>query len=199
MLGVLAVARAPLTLEQIMRLGAIRVWRSGADSVLQRLTPFLDELSGTWRYFHPSVAEFLTRGAAQEAPDLGVEGAEWHRRVVGAYRHAAAWDQVDWQSVDDYGILHLAEHLVELGDGGRKEIPALVNPGLRAAARKRFLTDLPFKRIVDTARWPAWTSRSTIRPAVRSRGIDDDRRMRPERRDACERGRSASLRSIDRM
>ncbi len=151
MLGVLAVARAPLTLEQLMHLGAIRVWPSAAGNVLQRLTPFLDEVGLAWRFFHPSVAEFLTRDAAKEAPDLGVDGAEWHRRVVRAYRNAASWAEVDWGSVDDYGLLHLAEHLVELGDAGRDEITALVNPGLRTAARTRFLTDLPFKRIVDTA------------------------------------------------
>jgi hypothetical protein len=150
-LGVLAVARAPLTLEQLMRLGAIRVWPSAAGSVLQRLAPFLDEVGQAWRFFHPSLAEFLTRNAAREAPDLGVDGTEWHRRVVRAYRNAASWAEVDWASVDDYGLLHLAEHLVELGDPGRNEVTALVNPGLRTAARKRFLTDLPFKRIVDTA------------------------------------------------
>jgi hypothetical protein len=151
MLCVLAVARAPVTLEQLMRLGSIRVWRSQADIVLQQLRPFLDEVSGAWRFFHSSVAEFLLRDAASEAPDLQVDGAEWHQRAVRAYRSAANWDAVDWESVDDYGLQHLAGHLIELGHAGRDDLLALVNPGLRTAARTRFLTDLPFQRIVDTA------------------------------------------------
>ncbi|MBO0906689.1 hypothetical protein [Arthrobacter sunyaminii] len=151
MLGVLAVARAPMTLEQLMNLGGIRVWRSAAISVLQRLTPFLDEVGVAWQLFHPSVAEFLTRDAVEEAPDLGVEGDEWHRRIVRAYQKDTSWDKVGWESIDDYGLLHLVEHLVELGDASRNEVKALVNPSLRAASRKRFLTDLPFKRIVEIA------------------------------------------------
>jgi hypothetical protein len=151
MVGVLAVARAPLTVEQLMRLGSIRVWKSAAESVVQCLRPLLDEVGPAWRFFHQSVAEFLTGDAAREAPDLLVECSEWHRRVVRAYRGAAEWADVDWEAVDDYGLLHLADHLAELGAEGREQIIALVDPRFRAAARRRFLTDLPFKRLVETA------------------------------------------------
>ena len=150
--AVLAVAQAPLTVEQVMRLGSIRVWRSGADSVVQRLRPLLDEVQTAWQFFHPSVAEFLTGEAEREAPDLYVQGAEWHRRVVRAYRGGAAdWAAVDWAEVDDYGLLHVADHLGELDPEGQEQTIALVNTGLRAAARRRFLTDLPFKQLVETA------------------------------------------------
>jgi len=152
MLGVLAVARAPLTLDQLMRLGGIRVWRSAASSVLQRLVPFLDERNGGWQLFHPSLAEFLAMKAATDTPDLGIEGTEWHRRVIRAYRdRAASWADVDWDAVDEYGLLHLAEHLAELGEEGRREMAGLVNAGLRTACLSRYLTDLPFKRIVEMA------------------------------------------------
>ncbi len=152
MLGVLAVARAPLTLDQLIRLGSVRVWRSAASDVLVRLVPFLDELSDGWQLFHSSLAEFLATEAATDAPDLGIDGAEWHRRVVNVYRgSAASWAAVDWEAVDEYGLLHLAEHLAELGEEGRRETAGLVNAGLRAACLRRYLTDLPFKRIVETA------------------------------------------------
>jgi hypothetical protein len=152
MLGVLAVARAPLTLDQLIRLGSIRVWRSAASDVLMRLVPFLDELSDGWQLFHSSLAEFLATEAATDAPDLGINGAEWHRRVVNVYRgSAASWAAVDWEAVDEYGLLHLAQHLAELGEEGRRETAGLVNTGLRAACLRRYLTDLPFKRIVETA------------------------------------------------
>ena len=149
--AVLAVARAPLDVDQVIRLGAIRVWRSATDNVMQRLRPLLDEVDRSWRFFHPSVAEFLTDEAERDAPDLFVSRNEWNQRVVRAYKSAAAWADVDWPAVDDYGLLHLATHLAELDADGRRQIVELVNPGLRDAARQRFLTDLPFQRLVETA------------------------------------------------
>lgn len=149
MVAVLAVARAPLTLDQIIRLGSVRVWRSAADSVLQRLRPLLDDVGTAWQFFHQSVAEFLTDPGAPA--DVGVEPTEWHRRVVRAYRGSVEWPQVDWEAVDDYGLAHLAEHLAETGPQGGSEVIELVTAGLRTAARHRFLTDLPFSQLVATA------------------------------------------------
>ena len=92
--------------------------------------------------FHPSVAEFLAGDAARSAPDLGIDGREWRRRVVRAYRGgAASWAEVDWTRVDDYGLLHLPGHIAELiepgeqGDIVRRELAGLVNAGLLAASR----------------------------------------------------------------
>jgi hypothetical protein len=114
MVAVLSVARAPLTLDQIIRLGSVRVWRSAADGVLQRLRPLLDEVGDAgWRFFHQSVPEFLTGG--QAPADVAVQPSEWHHRVVRAYRGTVAWPDLDWEGVDDYGLLHLAEHLAESG------------------------------------------------------------------------------------
>lgn len=149
--GVLAVARGALSVDQLMRLGAVRVWRSSADGVMQRLRTLLDEEAGAWQFFHRSVAEFLTGEAEREAPDLFVDGSEWHRRVVRSYQGRAAWAEVDWASVDDYGLLHTADHLAELGIDGQRQVIELVTPGLRSAARARFRTDLPFQRLVDGA------------------------------------------------
>lgn len=143
-LSVLAVARAALTLDQLVRFGGVRVWRQDAANVLDRMIPFLDRADGGWRLFHASLAEFLTT-------DGDVEPARWHRRIVRWYRAGTTrWADVDWTSVDDYGLLHLAEHLTEL-EQQRAEAADLVNPGLRLAARDRFGTDLPFRRIVDVA------------------------------------------------
>ncbi len=158
MLGVLAVARAPLTLDQLMRLGSVRVWRSSANEVLCLLAPFLDHVGPGWVLFHPSVAEFLAGDAARSAPDLGIDGREWRRRVVRAYRGgAASWAEVDWTRVDDYGLLHLPGHIAELiepgeqGDIARRELAGLVNAGLLAASRARYVTDLPFKGVIGRA------------------------------------------------
>ena len=109
LLGVLTVARASLTLDQLMTFGTVPVRRRDAANVLERLVPFLDADGRTWRLFHSSLAEFL-------ATDVGGQ-AEWHRRIVGHYRGSAvSWGEVDWAEVDDYGLLHLAEHLLAVDD-----------------------------------------------------------------------------------
>ncbi|MFI5593717.1 hypothetical protein ACIA5G_52455 [Amycolatopsis sp. NPDC051758] len=153
MVSVLAVAKEPMTIAQMTRLGSIRVWKSAAESVLQRLRPLLDEVTpSAWRFFHQSVAEFLTRDAADEAPDLLVEGSEWHWRVVRAYKGSATgWSEVNWETTDDYGLLHVANHLAELDEEGRRQVIDLVNVRFRNAIRNRFLNDLPFKRVVENA------------------------------------------------
>ena len=87
-LGVLAVARAPLTLQQLMTLGSIRVYPSAAAAVLERFTPFLDHVDPAWRLFHPSIADFIATDSAPEARDFGIVADEWHRRVTRAYRQA---------------------------------------------------------------------------------------------------------------
>jgi hypothetical protein len=151
-LGTLAVARAPLSLEQLIAFGAVRVWPRDARNVLERFAPFLNRSQAGWRLFHASLADFLTAEAESDYEDVVIDASEWHQRVVRHYRAAAeSWWEVDWHGVDDYGILHLPEHLLELDEGSGEQLRELVNPGLRAAARDRFLTDLPFRRIVDAA------------------------------------------------
>jgi hypothetical protein len=151
-LGTLAVARAPLSLEQLIAFGSVRVWPRDARNVLERFAPFLNRSDGGWRLFHASLVDFLTAGAESGYEDVAVDAPEWHQRVVGHYRATAdSWGEVDWHGVDDYGILHLPEHLLELDEGGGEQLRELVNPGLRAASRDRFLTDLPFRRVVDAA------------------------------------------------
>jgi hypothetical protein len=58
--AVLAVARGPLSLDQIVALGELRVWKSAANDVLRSFVPFLDSTREGWRLFHASVGEFLT-------------------------------------------------------------------------------------------------------------------------------------------
>ncbi|SNY23391.1 hypothetical protein [Paractinoplanes atraurantiacus] len=151
LVAVLAVARAPLSSAQLTWLGSVRVWPSAVDDLIRLLRPLLDEVEHRWQFFHPSVAEFLTGEAEDEAPDLFVRGDEWHRRVVRVYRGAAVWAEVDWTVVDDYGLLHLADHLAELGPAGQVQIIELVTAGMRVESRRRFLTDLPFQRLVEAA------------------------------------------------
>jgi hypothetical protein len=149
-LSILAVALAPLKLDQLMKLGALRVWKSAANNVLRHFVPFLDEFGGAWQFFHPSVGEFLRSADLDAMPDVAVDAREWHTRIVRHYQGGTAWTDVNWRALDDYGLLHVAEHLAA-GDPDPMAVSQLVTDGLRVALKARFHSDLPFRRVVARA------------------------------------------------
>jgi hypothetical protein len=153
LLGVLTVAREPLTPEQLRTLAGIRVWPRALHSVLGRIRWLLSARDGRYAFYHPSVAQFLTDPqVAREHPDWGVAEQEWHERIVRHYRAGApSWADVDWPAVDRYGLAHLAHHLVQCRPAIAAEVPDLVCPGLRLAGRAAFGSDRYFTRVVETA------------------------------------------------
>ncbi len=152
-LGVLAVAREPLTVEQIARFGDIRVWPRHLHNVVARLTQFLDQEAGGYRLFHTSFAEFLTTPTTRERrPSSAIDPSEWNERIVRSYRRdAPRWAEVEWSSVDRYGLLHIADHLAALGSPTANEVVELVNSGVRRAMLSLFKTDNQFQRTIDQA------------------------------------------------
>jgi hypothetical protein len=117
-LGVLAVAMEPLDLDQLVRLGGVRVERAWVSNAIDRLLQFLDVLDGRYRLYHATVAEFLLAKETHENPDTSdlyqVE-KHWQECIVSSYgAKAASWATVDWSTVDTYGLRHLAGHLYAL-------------------------------------------------------------------------------------
>ncbi|KQW03323.1 ATP-binding protein [Streptomyces sp. Root369] len=153
LLGVLTVAREPMTAEQLSKLAGIRVWPRAVRSVLARIRWLLTVRDGRYAFYHPSVAQFLTDPQTQrDLPDQGVAEQEWHERIVRHYRAAApSWADVDWPAVDRYGLAHLAHHLVRCRPATADEVHELVCPGLRLAVRAAFGSDRYFTRVVETA------------------------------------------------
>jgi hypothetical protein len=149
-LAVFAIARAPISLEQLIALGGIRVWKSAANNVFQCFLPFLDGSKSGWQFFHPSLGEFLRSTDEPDTSDIAVDAREWDTRIVRYYQGGSAWSDVDWRAIDDYGLLHVAEHVAESNDDP-KAVSELVTYGLRAAIKERFHSDLPFRRILETA------------------------------------------------
>jgi hypothetical protein len=168
LLGVLSVAFAPLTLKQLVALGGIRVWESAASNVLQTLVPFLDESGAGWKLFHTSLGEFLKSANQQGAADVAIDAREWHTKIIRYYRGAAGWAELNWRLVDSYGLLHVAAHLADASDDPLA-ICELVTPSLRATSKERFLSELPFRRIVETARATIMTAKSV--DSVLSEGV----------------------------
>jgi hypothetical protein len=149
-LGVLAVARDSLTLDQLIRLARIRVWRRDVATIVARLRPHLALTGPRIRLFHTSLAEAIV-------PFLGGGAARWHARIVQSYRDGAptpagagfasdrparpalrasadvSWSALRWSTVDRYGLRHLATHLTRCGRPAADGVIDLVSPGLRRA------------------------------------------------------------------
>ena len=110
-LGVLAVAKEPLDLELISRLGDIRAERSWVVRAIGQLQQLMDITNNRYRLYHATVAEFLTDPATYanaDTTDLYQDPIQWHRRIANYY-----WrDQRDWRECDDYGLRNLAEHVI---------------------------------------------------------------------------------------
>jgi WD40 repeat protein len=111
-LGVLAVAREPLTGKQIRRFGAIESEERWLEGALGRLGPFLDRADGGYELYHATFAEFLTAAETQRThPRDYLNAVEWHRKIAA---QALATQGEDWlSSEDDYPLAHTPSHLLE--------------------------------------------------------------------------------------
>jgi hypothetical protein len=111
MLGILAVGKSGLTLEQIRELGQIPAlyhWLSGAR---ERLYQFLDPEDERLRLYHSTFPEFLTGPETRIThPDCYLPPKEWHRTIA---THILATYGHDWLACDDYGLNFLVQHMLE--------------------------------------------------------------------------------------
>ena len=117
-LGVLAVAQEPVTLEQIRYLGWITAGWADINAAVDSLQPFLDLVGGRYRLYHATLLEFLTDARTKsdvDTQDLYIDAAECHKRIADRYRgEASSWEMVKWDRVDDYGLMYLSDHLFAL-------------------------------------------------------------------------------------
>ncbi|CAM5668279.1 hypothetical protein SAVIM338S_06958 [Streptomyces avidinii] len=150
LLGVLAVAREPLSVERLTALAGLRVWPRAVRNVLARVRWLLDERDGRTALYHASIGEFLTaEGTRRDHPDSWIDAVEWHQRIVRHYRGAAhGWAEVAWDAVDAYGLLHLADHALRCGGAIADEaVGELACPGLLEAIRRTFGNQRHFQRL----------------------------------------------------
>jgi hypothetical protein len=159
-LGVLAVAREPLTPDQILSLGGISALSDELPSALQRLTQFCDLVDNRYRLYHASLAEFITAESTRQNPatlDLYVDGNAWHSRIASFYWPSG--DHTNGARLDAYGLNHLAFHLSQAGDHRLLQLPAL--PGCAGVSNQGAIPML--------VSWPIWIWASNFRlPAFRA-------------------------------
>ena len=115
-LGVLAVAAEPLSVDQIHRLGAIVVDVKWVYQALNQLRQFLDVVDGRRRFYHATVGDFLTLPSTHEATeteDIYQDARQRHRQVVDHYlnQYGNGWATCP----DDYGFEHLVNHIIASG------------------------------------------------------------------------------------
>jgi len=129
-LGVLAVAREPLDIQQIKGFGAIQTEDRWVHEALAHLRQFLDQVAHRYRLYHSTFPEFITSPATQISdPTCYLDPVEWQGKIISYYRSkGSSWEEVPWRNIDDYGLLHLAQHLYVLRDieAARKELYSLI-------------------------------------------------------------------------
>jgi hypothetical protein len=158
-LGVLSVAREPLTLGQIRAIGGIDVVSEYLLEAMAYLRQFLDynREADRYRLYHTTLAEFLTAESTGRDPATRAfyqDSARWHRRIVAHYRNGTAtWGDVDWAQVDDYGLRNLSQHLYALSTdvAEREELFLLICSPLMFSKQARTLSHESFATDVDLA------------------------------------------------
>lgn len=110
-LGVLAVALAPLELDEITALGGIKADRVYAVEAMNWLLQFLDIEARGYRFYHATLPEFLTASATKEhveTTDLWIDATDWNRKIANYYWRTY---RKDWRRCDVYGLNSLTTHI----------------------------------------------------------------------------------------
>ena len=153
-LGVLTVAREPLSLDQLIKMTGVRVERRSVRNVLDKLSWLLDHRDDKrYAFYHASIGEFLASDRAyRDCYYSWVDETDWHKRIVRYYRGTAeSWGDVEWSAVDRYGLAYLAWHAVRCRAEDEDPVKTieLACGGLRRASRAAFGSDQHFLRQLD--------------------------------------------------
>ena len=145
--GILAVARATMPERVIAELSGIS--RQETRDALGALRQFLvaDDQRG-YRFYHQSFADFLL--SEDRAAEYWCDAARYHGWIVDHYKAGRRWDEIDWSSVDDYGLAHVAAHARAAGRA-RDAFELLSAPVMRER-RRRDGSDAAFALDVRAAR-----------------------------------------------
>lgn len=161
-LGTLAAARAPLTIQQLRQF--TRLTEQQVKDCLLDAKQFLEPVPAAqkqYQLYHHSITTFLSDEV--RAGEFWIELGQVHREIAAYYLEQG---KTDWGQVDDYGLLHLAAHLHALRDdqAQRQALYGLAGRPFRDAKLMRgsaelaevlgndrsFLADLEL--VIDTAR-----------------------------------------------
>jgi tetratricopeptide (TPR) repeat protein len=123
LLGVLAVAQASLSAEQLMRLGDLEDEREDVMDALNDLDQFLVEDEHGIRLYHLTLAELLV-DTRRTRDDWHVDASQNHQRIAAELiaEHGGSWPACE----DDYALGHTATHLVAAVQGGSRRAAGML-------------------------------------------------------------------------
>ena len=146
-LGALAVAREPLSEEQLSAI--CRLSRGIVRGVLVKLRPYLEptdpQARMAWRLYHQTLAEFLTD--AERAEEFWLSAKEEHAKFV---RWALGGDGTapTWPDVDDYILKNIIFHVAAAGEKERvAQMEEILSPKYLSARLAR--DDRSYRLVAD--------------------------------------------------
>jgi hypothetical protein len=152
LLGVLGVAKQSLNVQQLHAMACPSLEFRWTVNAMEKLQPFTEIESGCFKLFHRTFADFLTSDETlRRAPAAYVGSSEWHRSILNSYRSGhLSWQSVDWNNVDDYGLLYLMDHIIQANylETPVMECNQLLCAALWRAEIKRFGSDKMFTQAV---------------------------------------------------
>jgi hypothetical protein len=146
----LAVALRPMTIAQLAAITMLRADRV-KTTLATDLRPYLDvRMDGTtpgYALYHGSFRDCLV--------DSAYETEQWHVSLPAAHslvaRHYLAQAEKGWESLDDYGLDALVDHLAHAEPAERSRLADVVAEPLRLAQRKRYGSNTRFMQGLATA------------------------------------------------
>jgi tetratricopeptide (TPR) repeat protein/ribosomal protein L37AE/L43A len=165
-LGVLTVAREPLTTLQIQNLGAISAGWGDLCEAMDALRQFMNRRDQSYSLYHATLIEFLTDQRTQQKPetrDLYLDEREWHRNITSYYRRIAA--ETGWNRVENYGLSYVVQHL-NLAHEWQQLFALLDDPAFGRAKLRFDPSTRSYAHDLDLGRqatvWEGWTFEESI-------------------------------------
>jgi hypothetical protein len=166
LMGILSVARESLTFEQLRLLS--HQTETALWDHLNDLEQFIREMRAKdgqdqevpkYALYHQSLIDFLRcRSLMVDEKELRnlyyLPANDQHRRIVDFYKaKAEGWESMDWEKVDEYGLLHLAGHLYALREEPeyRSQLYKLICKPFMETKLSRFHSYSSFSKDVDLA------------------------------------------------
>ncbi|MFC1878759.1 hypothetical protein ACFLZW_02485 [Chloroflexota bacterium] len=113
-LGVLAVAQAPLTAEQLEHFTGLD--KQDVTDCLLDVRQFLDPqryVADQYSLYHQSLVDFFFD--KEKSREYWTDFSSYHQKIIDYYRKGENnWKNVDWNEIDDYGLQNLSKHHFEL-------------------------------------------------------------------------------------
>lgn len=130
-LGLLTVAKEPLTAQVIAAAALPDTPSRWAREALDTLRPFLELTERGYQLYHATLAEYLSSARTRDShPDLYLEPAEWHRMLGAAALRLARPGRVNEEGyLVRYGARHVIDaiHAAPMMDLGAELVPLLTN------------------------------------------------------------------------